>query len=428
VAWTQRLGSMLYRAPQSGGQFELLYDDLTRTGGRKAPVSEFPGQDQAAIQDLGKLTPRYPVTGYFTGADYDQVADRFWNALDETGPGTLTHPRWGVLKVIALTKEQREQFVAGAGRAVFTVEFIQADLAVGEYLRSRPAADDRIRSGADAAALAYAQAAEGADTSNPRTQAAITGSVTATVADSQATMQLLINQDVPLAIGDSPSTAQLLITQAEEHREEFGELVADITRNLDSLVLDPVTLVERMTSLFRLPAIGAVSVFSKITGYAAVFSTLRDTLVDTALRYGGFVASLSLANLRSLLLGASESTTVGRIPTRAQAQRSIDGLSTLRSEVIAAVEDIESSIAVPDYNLQALTDSVASRAIGNLVDRAQSLPTERIVVADRFVTPIVLSWELYGGIDRLDELIDYNGLTGDELVLIPPGREVRWYV
>jgi prophage DNA circulation protein len=409
MSWNDRIQSMLYQAPQSGGQFELLFDDVSRTGGKKAPVNELPGQDQAIIQELGILTPRYPVTGYFSGPDYDQVADRFWNALDETGPATLKHPRWGAIQVIALQKEQREQFVDGAGRAVFTIEFVRADATVAEYPRVRAAVDDRITTGADTAVAAMAAAAADADTTEPRMQIAVQDSVISTLEDSRTTMQLLINQ-------------------AEDHREEFNELIADITRNIDTLVLDPVTLTQRMASLFRLPALGAGSVYSKVTGYASIFATLGDTLVATAQRYSDFAASLSLANLRALLLGAAEATTVGEVPTRADAQRSVDALSQLRTDAVAAIEQIEAETESSDYETQALTEGVMSRAIEGLVARALSLPTERVMVLERYVTPIVLCWELYGDLTRLDTLIDFNRLSGDEIIMIPPGREIRWYV
>ena len=55
------------------------------------------------------------------------------------------------------------------------------------------------------------------------------------------------------------------------------------------------------------------------------------------------------------------------------------------------------------------------------------MPTERVFVLDHGVPPIRLVYELYGSIDRLDQFIGYNDLSGNELLMIPSGREVRWF-
>ncbi len=69
-----------------------------------------------------------------------------------------------------------------------------------------------------------------------------------------------------------------------------------------------------------------------------------------------------------------------------------------------------------------------SSALNGLIDQALNLPTERVIILDREMTPLDLVWELYGDIERLEEFIEYNNLCGDEILWLTRGREVRWYV
>ena len=93
-----RLRTMRYIAP-SGSEFVLEFDELVRTLGKKSIASEYPGRDAGSVQDLGRRTRRYPIVCYISGPDYDEEADRFAAALEESGPGVLEHPRWGTLDV-----------------------------------------------------------------------------------------------------------------------------------------------------------------------------------------------------------------------------------------------------------------------------------------------------------------------------------------
>ncbi len=91
-----RLSELLYTSP-SGKEFRPLWDDLERSGGKKAAVHELVGLNVASVQDLGNSAKKYPLSLYFTGENYDLTADGFYKALEEKGRSVLSHPRWGNL-------------------------------------------------------------------------------------------------------------------------------------------------------------------------------------------------------------------------------------------------------------------------------------------------------------------------------------------
>jgi len=58
-----------------------------------------------------------------------------------------------------------------------------------------------------------------------------------------------------------------------------------------------------------------------------------------------------------------------------------------------------------------------------------SLKQERSIVLDRARTIVDISAELYGEVDaQLDFLINSNNLSGSEILEVPKGREIVYYV
>lgn len=77
---------------------------------------------------------------------------------------------------------------------------------------------------------------------------------------------------------------------------------------------------------------------------------------------------------------------------------------------------------------QALQESVAL-STGFLVALSFTLVQERRFFLKRSRNYVELVAELYGTVDdRLDFFINTNGLSGDEMIELPAGREIVYYV
>lgn len=421
-----------------GETFVLQFDELTRSGGRNSVVSEYVGQNSGGVQDLGEAIRRYPVTCYISGPDYDQEADRFAAALDEAGPGILDHPRWGTQGVLPVSWQQSEHFLNGVGRAVFSVEFVGADSRKFEYLVSRIAADEVIAAGITRLAENIGSSLASAEIVDPSALTALRESV---------------SDGIETARNELSAIAGL----TEEVRGSVESAVVAMSRGIEELIWSPVLLARSFLDLYRLPATTITNVREKIAGYRAVFSQLRETLTaptagaaavvrrNTAteaerrrmnadeIASAETVGLISVAQIYALQAALSEAAVAGLdggtegerpIRTRAEAIGAVEELRSVAAEMNALAE----SMGVPTYDVSREGASVIAAAIGALVDGALALPTERTVVLEGDTTPIHLAVELFGSLDRLDECIEYNELAGEELLLVPRGREVRYYV
>jgi hypothetical protein len=396
--YTDRLRPMVYTSP-SGQVFQLLFDQVSEESGKKAPETEFPGRDIGQVQDLGQRIRKYPVECYLSGTDYDTEADRLRQALSESGPGTLEHPRYGDLSVLPINVTVVEDFVQGAGRASFSIDFIEFEI-TQTFPRINFAPTAELQSLADNSAILLSESVADIEFNTEEKRGLVQ-----------------FTKDVLNGIKTGFSTVTGL---SQEANNQINGTVNKILREIDSLVLAPAEMMESLLTLYRLPARIELNVEAKINGYQAIYRLLRNGFIETSLRYGSRFARFNASQLGGILIGASESVSIGPIPTRKQALTNMERLALLRGGIIG---DIQNS----DYDLLNSVTGVSITGLQSLIRQSLSLPTEQIIRLDSDKNPLALTYELYGSIDNLELLIEYNNLTGDEILLIPRGREIRYY-
>lgn len=408
MSYTDRLQNLVYTSP-SGKSFTLRYTEVSRERGKKAPVSEFPNQDQGAVQDLGQTTPRYPVVCFIDGEDYDLQADRFWTALNEPGPGQLQHPRYGTIAVLPVTISQTESLINGAGRASFEIEFVRSDEIALEYPRTGAQSAASVGAAVDDAGESIEETLTDVEVEEPGALAAL--------------------KEKTLAGLSATRNAFNKITGVTEAvRTSISSTIQTITNEIDTLIAAPVNLTASLLSLYRLPADTVTDVRAKIDGYATLIDTVATAAVNTTTRYGVLFGLIGAADVNAATIASAEASTSGTFTTRADAMEAALSLRAIADSQSAAME----SIGDFDYESYLATRRALTLALNALIANTLTLPAERIYTTPRDMTPLELVFELYG-VDGdadvlIDRIIDYNDLTGDSILLIPAGTEVRWYV
>jgi prophage DNA circulation protein len=116
MSWRDRLQRATFR-----GVFFHVELSALETG-RRVAVHEFPGREIPQAEDLGRKARAFTVEAFVLGPDYDTDRDALRLALEQRGPGTLVHPRFGRMTVQAGTVSLRETTAEG-GMAVFSIAF-----------------------------------------------------------------------------------------------------------------------------------------------------------------------------------------------------------------------------------------------------------------------------------------------------------------
>ena len=408
MSYLDRLSTLRYTSP-SGQEFALAFDGLRRDGGKKVPVTETPGHDTPIVQDLGEAALTYPVVCYIHGDDYDAEADRFWAALEEPGAGTLHHPRWGILSVIATTRIQRERFVDGAGAAVFEIAFVRLDDAQNEYPRVRVDDVAAVSSAVSAAAAAITATTKTTEGASAAALAAAKTALAAAAKSSEAAIGRITG------ISDSV-------------RQEIDDATRSVNSAVDAVTGATTGAISAMISLYRLPAQAVADVTAKITGLQSLYRTLADSAISASAEYGAWLAAQGAAQILGAAAAIAESTTAGQVETRDDA---VEILALLAGQADAIRRDV----AALETSGGGMLDPVAVRAtltaytrsIRTVVAQSMRLPRERREILDEDETPITLAHRYYGSMERLDELVSINRLSGDMLLLIPRGTEIVHY-
>lgn len=405
MSYLDRLRTARYIAP-SGTEFIFKFDDLRRAISKKAGIHELPQQDEANVQDLGNTAIRFAIDAYFTGADYDQTADSFWEALSERGQAKLLHPRWGDLQVLPLTSVQNEAFVDGMRRASFRIEFIRvSDIQYPTtIIQVEAAIGDSLDSMEGATSEAYGEQFD------PES-----------AADSAAAKGSLLDSLDDFSEGISDAIAEI-----ESVSEEINRRVSEFENAMDQLILTPLLLAQSLVQLYRTPGRAVIRITRKIDGYGVMLQNLVSYVAPQTKSQ----AATRTLQAAAILAGMAESTLTGDLANRSEAVSACEALWAALTAAIELIESVEGS--VPGYSapadILAWIRDILARAAAMLLEKSFSLKTERRISLEGDRTPFDLVYELYGDIEHLDEFIDQNRLQADEIFLIPRGREVAYYV
>lgn len=129
------------------------------SAGRRTVTHQYPQRDEPFTEDLGRVAREYEISAFVLGDDCVDQAYAVRDAIEQPGPGTLVHPEFGEVQVIArpggsMSFSQTRRIVR------FTLTFVEAGLnafpKMGQATQSqsRAAADGLMSSACDAFAEA----------------------------------------------------------------------------------------------------------------------------------------------------------------------------------------------------------------------------------------------------------------------------------
>ena len=433
MAWNDEIQEAAYNSP-SGKRQTFIYENVSRETDLKTASFVFPELDGALIQSLGLGGRTFPLKCIFSGASCNKEADSFEKLLSERGHGILEHPVYGKINVVPTGKIKRtDNILDGANESSVEVTFSET-LVDKEESTSEVATVDKL----DAAMDEYEDAAV-ADFAN--------NIYTDSIEDK---MQL---QSVMKANADSTFKGVEKMTKNAPKNKKRGTYANEVART--------------MIKMIRYPSKIATDALSKLTGYQLMIKDIANNVkadpfgtkavtnqwAATTLAWGSMVAALSYgvaktAAEQSINQSASASSSENAASSRDDdfdfSDSNSNGGFKSRADVLETAAQIAATFAeysayIDSQNKKnAFVDTgetyekllnVVTYSLRSLEETAFNLPVTRIITLDRDRQLFELLTEFYGkdGFNRQDQFINDNKLTADEIVLIPMGREVRYY-
>ena len=448
MAWNEEITEAAYNSP-SGKRQTFIFESVSRETDLKTAAYTFPEMDGQEIQSLGVGGRRFPCVCIFTGEDCLKQADAFEELLKERGNGILEHPIYGRVDVVPTgTIKRSDDLVSKLNESTIEITFAET-IVLKNFPDSSILGADQINAALgsfdDAAADEFSGLIEGKSITDKLQLNSI--------ADTQKKSIFKDFSSFVDSIGDA----------ADGIRQKMNDTKAAInqlTKGADTLVNNSASFARAILQLARFPSKVAVSAMQKVTGYMTTITSIvnnakkdpvginaiKNQFAVTNVAWAGMVAALSsgVSLTAEKQKGASVPTVGGNDGSSGGGQVA-NGAMKSRAEVMEAVAQIESAfVAYKQYcDKIVATDSFVdcSDTYENLlnvvvlsekllIENSFSLPSVKIIKLDRDRQVVELLCQLYGedGFNRMDEFINDNALTADEIVCLPMGREVKYYV
>lgn len=414
MTWQDRLKEGAYITP-SGRRHVFAYEDVSRTFDKKTSSHDFPGADGTYVQDNGRTGNKYPLTAFFSGPNCDTDADAFEKALSETGRGKLEHPIYGTVDVVPFgTVTRSDALKTAANQSTVEVTFWETIPLIYPVPQSDPSSQvmEAVREFTGALGV---DVADNLDIFDPVAVAQFKDRVITQVNSVKTALGKVA--EIKTQVEDGVTRVLALTASIEAATAETAGTVRDTLGDTVSAVME----------LIALPSQVADDIRTKITGYKEMLDSILSPLFPVNDR-SSYLSSSVFAE--TIVASMAVNLVESEMQSQGEATGSADTLLDIFDEVIEWQEDASKDLGPLDTagGYQKLQETVALTA-GHLVQISFTLKKERVIVLTRSRTILDLAAELYGETDTiLDFFINSNEFTGSEIIEIPRGRRVLYYV
>jgi prophage DNA circulation protein len=412
MAWNDRLIEAAYESP-GGTRIVFDYENVSKSFDKKTTAFNFPDANGTYIQDMGHSGRRYPLRIFFWGDDYDLQAIAFEAALQERGTGKLEHPIYGIVNVVPFgTVSQRDDLKTASNQAIIEVVFWETIGLIYPASQTDPASSvlSAVNEYKDAAAAEFKDIT---DLDSAVEQASFKNSYTALLDNVKSGLQ---------SIADVQDDVQ----------KQFNAINDSINNGIDILISDPLTLAFQTVILIQTPARALTNITARINAYKnladSILSKNTATPGNDSRNANEFYTDDLYAS--TYVTGSIVSVINNQFVTKTEAFEAAEAILLQFENLITWRDDNYESLGAIDIGsaYQQLQEAVALTA-GFLVEISFTLKQERRLILDRARTIIDLVAELYGSIDdQLDFFITSNDLSGSEILELPKGREIVYYI
>ena len=357
MSWRDNLRKASFRG------VEFHYEDLGRQYGRRVKRHDYPGGEEPYHEDLGAEADAFTIAAYVLEPDHMAKADRLRDALLKKGTGTLVHPYYGEISVIALPSNEQVTTREG-GMVRFQLRFERAGP------NRNPSARTDTSSLLGVRATAIDTAAAGVFVQNFSVDGA-----PGWVDDSAQEDLGSVLDGADLTLGDAVSAAGDLA--------DFAYQIGDMKQNAATLVRDPVTLAARVSS--AIGGMTGVSPMLKLAANGFGLASVAATTPTRLLQKNNRAALVGLLNNVSLA-GAIRSLPATTFETSADAYAQRDAI---------AVEVDRQSLTAPYEMVRALSSGLAA-VTRHVSATAPALPRLLSIRPSMTRPAIVHAFDLYG--------------------------------
>lgn len=410
MSWEDRLNPAITLQSPSGQVFVAAWRGDSRSLKKKLGIFDLPKVRGAIVQDLDVQADEYPLTFYFEGENHDITARRFWGACKERGTWLVGHPVYGDLELQLVSVTEDCQPVESGNITKITTDWIE------------PGVDAPLVSVAELSASVRDQAAKVQEVAANRFADTVMVGKPGLLAQLKAAVGrvVAIVQQVKGRINAVLATVSAIRAVVLSAVAFTVGLVASLAGLIHTLVTLPGMLIRDLGSRF--------DYFEKVLSESV--KSLTPTNADDSGRNTAAVHELVAV---SCLVGLAESVVEAEFATREEALAYLNRMQRVFNTITANLDAIQAIYAgnTIDQQYVSLADgyndiaALMQATIDLMLRRTFDLAAAKRIILERHRPPVEIA--LSEGVD-LDLFISANRLKGDDILLLPPGREVVVYL
>ena len=420
MSWQDRVQGTIELTSPDGEIFSAKWIGNSRSVQKKLGIFTYPKFDGALIQDLGLAGTRYPLRLHFDGEDNDLESSRFFDAFSARGIWQVQHPTKGMLTLQPATVTENIEPTESGSITVFETEWLESVLPTAVASTAQLAASIRNQS-RDVDDTALSQMTDAAEQQSVEEVNAIKNATETTLSVYDKTVASLLEFSGELA------------AEAEGIRRGIAD-------TLDTTPLDLTVLGGQIQAIMRTPSKVTGDTLQTLKPFADFIDQVSDLPDEEAdQNYLNILAIreifLTSANSSMALVSSSNG-----LDTRAQALEAADLLSLQFQTITDALDGAQTQFETLRVDQQYFSQStsfvesaqITASATRYLLEAAFNLAIEKRFTLDRERAPIEVAITEYGELgdedSNFDLFIASNQLKGNDILLLPAGREVVVYV
>ena len=371
-----------------GGSFKgvpFFVEEYEMQGGGRNIVSKpAPFSSNYVNQDLGGKIPSHPINAYLIGSECRQARDNLVAVCNEEGAGELVHPFFGRFRAECVSLSVNGSR-SGVNYCTVSVEFrpvsasesqpVQVNLAGTTARNSTAFQNDSV----DKFSTNFSIVGKGK------------GIVDRAVEFTQKAMDAIL------------SARQVLATV-----NDFVSAIGAMKANAETIMMAPADFASRLTNIITATKemFGVESQENDVDEYLEMLDGFRELETDESPsgRIASMVKNLAASMVASSLVEAKF--------------ESVDDAAAMQKKVSETFEWLlEQTNDVDDYMT---IDSLRSSALGYLRSNMENIAVVLEKDVDYSNNILQLCYDVYGSVDRVDEILERNSLVQGLFVL--PGK------
>lgn len=421
MSWKDRLKGIIELTSPQGNTFEAFWRGNSITFEKKLGIFNFPGVAGAKVQDLDVTANLYPLNLFFEGRDQDLESERFASALKERGTWVIIHPTKGKKSLQLVSVDEKVEPVESGNITEFVTQWIE------------PLNDQIIVSTAQLAAAIISQT----DNSNISSGDQLSTNIFQNSFKETSAIEIAINS----VVNAVTNNLAVLYEPIAEINARVTSIIRGIQDTISATVIDVAGLAGQIQNLIQLPLLATNDIESRLANYTGLINDIiANITVDTADQANKNTISVKEIAQVSALVAVAQISATGLLATRNQAIDTSDEVRNLFTSVTNDLDSAQELFKNSDIDVQYFSESqsfsdtylIISQAVAYLLQASFDLAIERTFVLETPRAPIEITITEYGGLGESDSnydlFIESNNLKGQEIIILPAGREVVVYV